>query len=845
MKDSFLTALHSYDRRLAGGSPSTDTHTAASAHPPRVACYIAEPPLSAHRWRDTLDSNRQSVSMSTDAGEPVGRRPSGFAEVLRGMRVARSLSQEELADRARLTVKAVSALEQGVRRHPYPHTVRSLAEALGLDDDERAALVATLPRRPGTARSAGSADPQTTADTPVPVPAGPVVGRDGDLAAVTRLLHAPVRRVVTLSGPGGVGKTTLALLAAAGSREAFPDGVAVVELADVDGVDMVWPAVAAALRIPDLRRTATVHVVARHLRGRRFLLVLDNLEHLVACGPQLAGLTAQCPELVVLVTSRAPLRIRPEQEVRVAPLGPDAAARLFRERAAAAGAILDDDPDTDAAIAALSHRADGLPLAVELAASAAALFGLAPLLGRLDALPVPAPRDLPDRQSSMDATMVWSDELLTPAARILLRRLAVCAGGFSLAIVDELGDDSGDSEPMSALAELLDQSLVVRLPEVAGSARFRLLVPVREFAARRLRPSDREDALARLTRSLLDTAAGLAEDLHGPEQTVAMRLLDADMGNIRVVVGHLLAGDGSDRAADLMWRLSLYLASRGHVREGISWIDRLSARSGDDLHRARALTASAALRLVAGDLGAARRDAENGFAMAARLGHDELAAEAAVVAATSAIRLQDLDGARVLLDEATGHAGLVERSWVPVHLRLTRAQLIGVSGDGELDAADTAAREAEAAARVLDADYEIAFALNLRALVAQARGHHEESATLLAESVERCVNAADVWLLVHALPAVAGLAVRRGHPDAGARLFGAAASLAADTGVSVSFSLSRRLIREGLDAARDSLGDVAFTTAWEAGRSAVLDEVVALARAVTDVRRTVGPARRS
>jgi hypothetical protein len=435
----------------------------------------------------------------------------------------------------------------------------------------------------------------------------------------------------------------------------------------------------------------------------------------------------------------------------------------------------------------------------------------------------------------MDDTIAWSDGLLTPSASALLRRLAVCVG-FSLAVVDELGAGT-DRAPMVALAELIDHSLVVRLPPVAGTARFRLLVPVREYADRRLTPGDRADALASLSRSLLETTSGLADDLHGPHQTVAMRLLDADLGNVRAAVGHLLADGGNDAAADLLWALSLYLASRGHAREGMAWLDRLPAPPGDDVHRARALTASGFLRNAAGDARTARGLAGDAVAMAARLGQDELAAEAGLVAATSAIRLGHPDDARALLDEVGGHAARVGRSWLPIHLQLTRAQLIGEASDGELDAADAAAREAEAAARALDLDYELAFALNVRALVAQARGRHEESAGFLAESVERSVAATNAWLLVHTLPAVAVLGVHRGDHEAAARLFGAAAALTVEAGVSASFSLSRRLSRDGTAAARDRLGDVAFTSAWETGGRLDVDEVVELARATSDRQR--------
>ncbi|MBC8091828.1 MAG: AAA family ATPase, partial [Pseudonocardia sp.] len=487
------------------------------------------------------------------------------------------------------------ALERGERRRPYPHTVQALATALGLDEDERARFKAAVPfqvsphrqTRTATGDDDAVADLANRAHARPPSAIGPVMGRDADVATVTALLRGGPRRLVTLTGPGGVGKTTLAMLAAAGVQADFPAGVVVVELADVMRGDGVMPEIGNALGVTEAGFDGTGSALVPHLVERRgLLLVLDNVEHLLSCGPELATLVVACPDLVVLTTSRAPLRVRGEQEVRVSPLPADDAIHLFHDRMAAAGASLDDSDRTARAVAALCEQADGLPLAVELAAVAAARLGPAALLARPDLLSIAAPRDLPHRQRSTAATLDWSLDLLGAPARSLLARLSVCVGGFSLTIAEEIGGGE-PSGVLAALSELVEHSLVTRVPDVGGMERFRLLEPVRQHAAARLEATERVAARSGLAGAVLETARVVSYDLLGPVQLSALQLLEADLGNLRVGMEQLVDEARLGDAAELLWLVWYLLDIRGHARECSDWAQLLQGRALGDLGRAR------------------------------------------------------------------------------------------------------------------------------------------------------------------------------------------------------------------------------------------------------------------
>lgn len=740
---------------------------------------------------------------------------SSFGDVLRELRTARSLTQEELAERAGITVKGVSALERGERRRPYPHTVRSLADALGLEQTERERLVAAVPRR-------GATEQTLPGESLPPAAPAPLVGRDRDIEAVVAALWARERPVVTLTGPGGVGKTSLARHAAAGAAEAFPGGVVLVELADVTTPRAVLTAVAAALRVPESGFGGTVGELVPYVAGRRVLLVLDNLEQVLDCASDVAALVQHCPDLGVLATSRAPLRIRAEREVRVAPLDDAASMELFRERLGAAGLVVEGGPE----VAELCRRLDGLPLALELAASAAAALGPSQLLDHLDTALEDGPRDLPERQRSMRATLTWSLELVRPQDRALLRRLSVIPGTFSLASAAAVAE----APALSGLRRLVEHSLVTRAVDVRGTARFRLLEPVRQHVAALLTDDERaeaEDGLARYVEAL---ARDLTEALKGSDAAAALDVLEADFGQIRVGFHRLVDQARHDDAAELAWRLWLFFAHRGHGREGLAWFDRLDGKPLGDEGLIRWHLARGALSYLVGEIHDQRQHALAALAVARRTGHDDLAAEAGVLAGSATLFLGDLADAQDLLEAAHDRAREAGADWLRAHALIALGQVALLA---QAPGAEPALVQAVDAAREVGNPFTLATSLNVLATLVAMQGDHARAADLLAESVELSVEVGISWTLAYTLPALAGVAVRVGRPEAGVRLFGASASFAAQHAIVPSFPASRDLADSDLAAAREQLGEQAFKVAWDAGREATGAHVVDLAREIS------------
>ncbi len=705
---------------------------------------------------------------------------------------------------------------------------------------------------------------ETAGRTPtnLQMPLTSLIGREKELNTIKGLLLREDVRLLTLTGPGGIGKTRLALQVAADLVDEFCDGVFFIPLASINDPRLVLPTVSATLglreeqgrgisnedpaALPKMAERPLPTTLQRYLLEKCILLVLDNFEHLVAAGPELTELLTTCRKLKVLVTSRSALNIRGGHEFSVPSLAlPDlrrataveavleyAAALLFFQRALAVNPdfkLLDSDAKT---VAEICIRLDGLPLALELAAARTRVLSAQALLGRLGkrlSLLTGGARDLPARQQTLRDTIAWSYDLLGPSEKTLFRRLGIFAGGCTLDAAEKICSREKDlgMQVIDGLQSLTDKSLISSV-DVNEESRFMMFDTIREFARERLEESGEFEEIGRLHAHYFAQFAKKAEpELRGPQQTAWLERLERDNDNLRETLRWLLEHGEANlclETAGFLWR---FWWVRARVTEGRDWLSRTLLKTPQHtLARARALTGAGALAAVQNDHLAARATQEESLAIYIELDDRVGISTALHQLGTIAYDQGDYSTAQSLYEQSLA----IKRE---LGDRLRTAMLLNNLGmvahqQGDLSKARSLYEESLTIKRELGDNLGMAISLYYLARVACQQADFSKARSLCQESLTIERNLGDKMGIADCLEGLAEVACRTNLPRQGAKLFGAAEIIRETYGAPI-FTIDRGPHERIVAEARRMVAPEVFEAAWAEGRSMTLDEAIAFA----------------
>jgi predicted ATPase/class 3 adenylate cyclase len=633
----------------------------------------------------------------------------------------------------------------------------------------------------------------------------PFIGRESLVAEICGRLEQPGVRLLTLTGPGGAGKTRLALHVAAELVEAYADGVWFVPLAPVASATLVAATIAGALGIRETAADSIEAMLRDYLRPRRLLLVLDNFEHVVDASPLVADLLAHCPDIQVLATSRAPLHISGEHELPVpslelpsldrAPRLDDAlaseAVRLFVDRARAVQSHFELTEENAETVVAICRRLDGLPLAIELAASRVRLLPPKAILARLDSrltLLTGGGRDRPERQQTLRGAIAWSHDLLDGSHQTLFRRLAVFAGGWTLDAAEAVvGFGTDPPLPVFDGLDALHDSSLIRLQEssdrdAAADPRFAMLQTIHEFASEQLVASgELEQVKENHATWFLELAIQAEPQLPGPSAVSWLDRLESDHDNLRAALDWLGSQGDGQRAVTLaaaMWR---FWWLRGHIAEGRKQLETALAVAGFTAEEARAtaLDGAGVLAETQGDYDRADALHREALALSRERGDKTGIARALGNLGVVAFDRGD-DQATTFLEESLALAREIgDQLLVATALN----DLGAVAFDrGDLDRAEPLYQESLSLRRRAASGSEIARALNNLGEVALARGDFAGACQLLSESLSLYRDAGDRWGTAGALINLAVANHRQGDAPRAVALLEESLSLFGEVG---------------------------------------------------------------
>jgi predicted ATPase/DNA-binding XRE family transcriptional regulator len=756
-----------------------------------------------------------------------------FRELLRQHRLAAGLAQEELAEKAGLSARGISDLERGARGYPHPDTVRRLASALDLCADENAVFTRAAPRpvsRP--------APPTEAERTPFPRPMTPLIGREQEVVTVSRWLREDGHRLVTLHGPGGMGKTRLALAIAEWTDGDFRDGQGFVDLAPLRDPALIVAQVAAALGLKEHPGQPLQETLAAHLSPRHILIVLDNFEHVLPAAAIVADLLRAAQELHLVVTSRSPLRLQGEHLFQVPPLGvfgedsddlatarANDAVTLFVTIAQAVQADFSLTAENAATVLAICRRLEGLPLALELAAARITILPPTTLLARLGAqLPLltRGARDAPPRHRTLRDAIAWSDALLEPPERAFFHRLGVFVGGWTLEAAEVVAASS-TIDALEGLATLADFSLI-RVVAGETEPRYAMLETIREFARERLAGASEETSVVRAHAAYYsDLAARAAHHLTGSGQGEWLRQLDAENPNLRAALQTLAADDDGNAHLRCVASLGDFWFRRSHFAEGRGHLEAALARAAaPSLPRAEAMLWVGALAFGQGNYPTADTWLQQCETLALSLNAFRLVYDAFFWRGVVAEQMGDASRAASCFESALAVArDLGEPKGIGSALN---ALCLLALHRGELVVAEQRGNEAVSHLHAAGDAFELSVGYANLGEIALARGDLASAAHTYQAALVQAINSDVTWLLANVLVGFAALATARGNFLIAAQLLGAT-----DTVRSESLHLkvpSFVLHTETTRRVRTALSDSEFLEAWEIGRALSREEAL-------------------